>query len=588
MLTPLFHFLLYRPSAAEAKQYFSAFKNHFRPFHWKSEIDGELLDMVFDKKRAADRRDWILNEYDEKADVVVDPATGNFVSYEDFVNKEMIHFSHADNIRSIPNAIDGLKPSQRKVLYACFKRKLKSEVKVAQLTGYCAEHTAYHHGEASLQATSKCWAIIEGVRCHMSLPLISFVFTISPVIGMAQDFVGSNNVNLLVPSGQFGTRLAGGADAASPRYIFTHLSRVARYLFPEVDDLLLTHREDDGNVIEPEFYCPVIPLLLVNGSQGIGTGWSTFIPPHNPQDVLNYIRAKLDGAEEAPPIRPFARGFSGKIEAIGDGTGYRTHGRASKATNKSVIIDELPLRCWTNAYKEQLLKMRDRGDISTFVENHTTSKVSFTVQLKAAKLTRMTRSGLAKAFKLETNLRTTNMHAFDENYQMIKFETAESIADAFFPIRLALYHDRKSLLESEINHDATVLRNKAQFIQAVTTGEIDLMSGRKTKEEMASTLQDMGLTKSTDLKVIKDNNALAKRRQATEIDIKDAASTDVPVLFSSEYDYLLNMPLSSLTVEKIDDLQREASKKEVDLKQVQVTTPEDLWRHDLDKLKPLL
>jgi DNA topoisomerase-2 len=147
----------YSPSLqAEAKEYFTAFDNHFRPFHWNSDTDGELLDMIFDKKRAADRRDWILNEYDEKANVVVDPACGNVVSYEDFVNKEMIHFSHADNIRSIPNVIDGLKPSQRKVLYACFKRNLKSEVKVAQLTGYCAEHTAYHHGEASLQSTSEC------------------------------------------------------------------------------------------------------------------------------------------------------------------------------------------------------------------------------------------------------------------------------------------------------------------------------------------------------------------------------------------------------------------------------------------------
>jgi len=140
---------------AEAKEYFSNFDNHMRPFHWNSEVDGELLDMVFDKARASDRRSWILDEYDEEATVLVNPDDGNSVSYEDFLNKEMIHFSHADNIRSIPSAIDGLKPSQRKVLYACFKRKLTDEIKVAQLTGYCAEHTAYHHGEASLQSTSK-------------------------------------------------------------------------------------------------------------------------------------------------------------------------------------------------------------------------------------------------------------------------------------------------------------------------------------------------------------------------------------------------------------------------------------------------
>ena len=140
---------------AEAKEYFSAFDNHFRPFHWHSDLDGELLDMVFDKSGAAARRDWILGTYDPESTIEVDSEIGNAVTYEDFINKEMIHFSNADNIRSLPSAIDGLKPSQRKVLYACFKRKLKSEIKVAQLTGYCAEHTAYHHGEASLQSTSK-------------------------------------------------------------------------------------------------------------------------------------------------------------------------------------------------------------------------------------------------------------------------------------------------------------------------------------------------------------------------------------------------------------------------------------------------
>lgn len=140
---------------AEAKEYFSDFDKHHRPFHWNSELDGELLDKVFDKERAADRRDWISDEYDPEAAISFDD-TETLITYEDFVNKEMIHFSHADNIRSIPSSIDGFKPSQRKVLFSCFKRKLKSEIKVAQLSGYCAEHTAYHHGEASLQGTSEC------------------------------------------------------------------------------------------------------------------------------------------------------------------------------------------------------------------------------------------------------------------------------------------------------------------------------------------------------------------------------------------------------------------------------------------------
>lgn len=140
---------------AEAKEYFSEFNRHHMQFFWNSDQDGELLDKVFDKTRASERRDWISNVYDPLATISVDPENNFAVSYEDFVNKEMIHFSNADNIRSLPCIVDGLKPSQRKVLHACFKRKLKSEIKVAQLSGYCAEHTAYHHGEASLQATSE-------------------------------------------------------------------------------------------------------------------------------------------------------------------------------------------------------------------------------------------------------------------------------------------------------------------------------------------------------------------------------------------------------------------------------------------------
>ena len=171
-------------------------------------VEGDVIDMAFSKKRVADRKDWLLAfEPGTYVDYGVDE-----MAYDDFVNKELVLFSMADNQRSIPAVLDGLKPSQRKVLFSCFKRKLKQEIKVAQLSGYVSEHSAYHHGEMSLNAC---------------------------IVGMAQNFVGSNNVNLLLPSGQFGTRLQGGKDAASPRYIFTRLEAVARHLFHADDDALL-------------------------------------------------------------------------------------------------------------------------------------------------------------------------------------------------------------------------------------------------------------------------------------------------------------------------------------------------------------
>merc|ERR1719183_2444849 len=184
-------------TAAEAKEYFKNIDDHGLTFQWTGEADDEAIDLAFNKKRADDRKDWI-NAYQEGSQVDHSVST---VNYADFVNKELVCFSKYDVMRSIPCMVDGFKPTQRKVLFGAFKRNLRSDVKVAQLCGYISEHTAYHHGEMSLQGT---------------------------IVGMAQTFVGSNNINLLVPSGQFGTRLMGGKDAASARYIYTRLDRIAR------------------------------------------------------------------------------------------------------------------------------------------------------------------------------------------------------------------------------------------------------------------------------------------------------------------------------------------------------------------------
>jgi DNA topoisomerase II len=253
-------------TAEEARVYFNALEQHVVTFEWGGMNDGERLDMAFRKSRAEDRKKWLSRPL--KDELKEDHQFLKAKTVSSFVDNELVLFSHADNIRSIPSIVDGLKPSQRKVLYACFKRKLISnEIKVAQLAGYISEHTAYHHGEASLQST---------------------------IINMAQNFVGSNNLPLLYPSGQFGTRLQGGKDAASPRYVFTKLMKYARNIFPVEDDPLLEYRDDDGYTVEPVYYVPIIPMALVNGCDGIGTGWSTSIPMYNPIDLIEWIENKSE------------------------------------------------------------------------------------------------------------------------------------------------------------------------------------------------------------------------------------------------------------------------------------------------------
>ena len=202
----------------------------------------------------------------------------------------MIHFSKYDCDRSIPNLMDGLKTSQRKIIYTAFKRRLFKEIKVAQFSGSVSEISCYHHGEQSLNGA---------------------------IIDMAQNYVGSNNINLLEPKGQFGTRLQGGKDSAAPRYIFTLLNKLTRTLFQEADDNVLRYLDDDGTPVEPIYYVPIIPMILVNGSIGIGTGFSTDIMCYNPLEIIDYINASISGKDTSNiKINPYYQGFKGTINEI--------------------------------------------------------------------------------------------------------------------------------------------------------------------------------------------------------------------------------------------------------------------------------
>jgi len=393
-------------------------------------------------------------------------------------------------------------------------------------------------------------------------------------------------MNLLMPKGQFGTRLIGGADAASPRYIFTHLSPVARLLFPDVDDALLDYKEEEGQLIEPDFFVPVIPLLLVNGCQGIGTGWSTYIPQHNPLDVLKYIRAKLEGKKRLPSIRPWVKGFDGNINIDAERASYITEGTLTITSKSSLSITELPVGVWTSDYKEYLVKMLKKGEIKSFTENHTTSAVSFDVKVNMAKLTRLMKGDIHKTFKLRNSLSTRNMHAFTPDMDIVRYKSPRDIADAFFPIRLGLYADRKSVLESNMEYSTTLMRNKARFIEAVSTNDIDLLNGKKSKDATISSLEEMEFVKQSDLEVIKSNNTVAKRRALNTIVASEELELDPHALDpSKEFDYLLSMPLSSLTAEKIEALNNEAAKMDAKMEELKNTSAEELWKSDLDKLE---
>ncbi len=442
-----------------------------------SESCKETIDMVFNKKRANDRKLWLEN-YDRNAYL---NTSKDDVSFEEFINNDLIHFSKYDNDRSIPNLCDGLKISLRKILYSAFKKKLNSEIKVAQFSGYVSEHSGYHHGEASLNGA---------------------------IIGLAQDYVGSNNINLFNPKGQFGTRLLGGKDAASERYIFTHLNLLTRLIYPEIDDALLDYLDDDGSIVEPIYYIPIIPMILVNGTKGIGTGFSTDIMCHNPLQIISYLEAKLKNKTmldlKSLLIEPYYKGFKGKIYPVDDNRKkYLIKGVYEMIGKDKIRITELPIGTWTQDYKEFLeslvndnkvskdakTKNKAKDDyIKDFNDMSTDINVEFEVTFYPGILKKLISEkhdygleGIEKYLKLYTSQSTTNMHLFNAKEQLKKYETIYEIIDEYYEVRYEFYKKRKTYLISKLGNELKFLSAKAQFIQYNLDNKIDLRKKSKTQ-----------------------------------------------------------------------------------------------------------
>jgi DNA topoisomerase-2 len=406
----------------DAQVYFSNLDDHLREFETMKPEEEDMIDLAFSKKKADARKQWLGNFI---PGTYLDHSTKT-LTYDNFVNKELILFSMADNLRSIPSVIDGLKPGQRKVMFACFKRNLVRDMKVVELAGYVSENTAYHHGEASMHQT---------------------------IIGLAQNFVGSNNVNCLEPSGSFGSRLAGGSDAASPRYIFTRLSPFARRVFSAMDEPNYEYNIDDGRPIEPTVYCPVVPMVLINGADGIGTGWSTSIPNYHPVDVVNNLKrrmGRLEGrnGEEQPfqTMMPWFRGWKGTPEEAGPNR-YNFNGIVREAGNNEVEITELPIRLWTDDFKAKLEDIIKAEKVPSFIKDYKEfndhKSVHFVIQLDEKNMKSALSDGLAERFKLNKTIATSNLVAFDHRGQIRKYEKVEDILEEFYAYRMIMYTKRK-------------------------------------------------------------------------------------------------------------------------------------------------
>ncbi|KAJ1135680.1 hypothetical protein NDU88_002118 [Pleurodeles waltl] len=546
-------------TSKEAKEYFADMSRHRIPFKYAGPEDDAAISLAFSKKQVDDRKEWLTNFMVDRRqrrllglpeDYLYGSATKQ-LTYNEFINKELILFSNSDNERSIPSLVDGLKPGQRKVLFTCFKRNDKREVKVAQLAGSVAEMSAYHHGETSLMAT---------------------------IINLAQNFVGSNNINLLQPIGQFGTRLHGGKDAASPRYIFTMLSTVARLLFPAMDDNVLKFIRDDNQRVEPEWYMPIIPMVLVNGAEGIGTGWACRIPNYDVREVINNIRRMLEG-EEPLLMLPSYKNFKGVIQELGPSQ-YVVNGEVAVIDETTIEISELPVRTWTQAYKEQVLEPMMNGTdktpplIQDYREYHTDTTVRFVITMTEQKLAEAEAAGLHKVFKLQTPLTCNSMVLFDHVGCLKKYESVMDILKEFYELRLQYYGLRKEWQVGMLTAEASKLTNQARFILEKIEGKVVIEN--KPKKELIQLLVDRGY----DSDPVKTWKQSQEKEEAGEMIEEEEGESTAPTS-GPDFNYLLNMPMWYLTKEKKDELCKQRDTKMVELTTLKSKTHADLWKDDL-------
>ncbi|KAJ3288697.1 DNA topoisomerase 2 [Borealophlyctis nickersoniae] len=537
----------------DGKEYFSNVDEHIRSFAPVDDEDRELIDMAFSKKRADERKEW-LRKYQPGSEM---DMAAKEIKVSEFINKELILFSMSDNARSIPCAVDGFKPGHRKIMYACFKKNLKNVMKVYQLAGYVAEHTAYHHGEASLTAS---------------------------IVSLACDYVGSNNLPLLVPDGQFGSRMNGPKDAASARYINTKLQPIARAIFRPEDDALLKYLNEDGLSIEPDWYIPILPMLLVNGSEGIGTGWSNSIPSYNPEDIVDNILRHLDGKEYVP-MHPWYRGFTGSIELVGDEK-FKVSGTIEKIDETTVRITELPIRTWISKYKTDYLEVwagkgsdKDKKDATekdkAWVKDFRASGsgLQYDVTLTEENMALAEAEGLEKKFKLTSTISTTNLVCFDKEGRLKKFNSIREIFEDFCELREKYYVKRKEHMMHQIGRDLDKLRNQVRFVRAIVDGELRVRNRKRADlDAELRRLKYDPFPKTKSLDEQQNNN-------------EDDDDNETSAHNNTDYDYLLGMPIYSLTFEKIIQLENQAQKKRDELRAVEVVPPNQLWRNDLEEFR---
>ncbi|XP_059654326.1 DNA topoisomerase 2-like [Cornus florida] len=526
-------------TAEEGRNYFKDIGKLTKEFVWDSDDKGKAIRFFFDEKKTKERRDWIrLSKVGLHTSEYINPEQ-KLIGYREFVNKELIHFSRAVLHRSIASVVDGLKPTQRKILFSSFKYNFNREVKVEAFASFACRETAYHHTESVLADT---------------------------IVRMARDFVGTNNISLFQPIGQFGSRLNGGTDdKVRTRYLYTRLSPITRSIFPEHDDNLLTYLKEDGMSVEPNWYIPIIPMILANGSVGIGSGWSSNIPNFNPREIVSNLRHLLRG-EPIDPMKPWYKGFKGDIDIKTTRKGklsYIARGKIKEVNETTVRIEELPIQKWTEKYKK-FLESNMTGNaksenpfIEGFRDHNSDTNVDFEVSLTKENLDEARKEGLLKKFDLTYPINLGNMNLFDSEGMLKKYESPEQILKEFFPIRLEFYKKRKMFMQKNLERKLLIVKNQIRLWNNYTA------IVQPTEGSQVLRMRELGL------------QTFGEITETPEADLE------------SGYAYLA-MPAEFFAPEGLQKIQDSEAKLQKELDDINEESPEFTWLKELNQFEEAL
>jgi DNA topoisomerase-2 len=418
----------------------------------------------------------------------------------------------------IASAIDGQKNAARKVLYTIIEKNIKNEIKVSQLNSKMAEFSEYLHGDAS-----------------------------DVIARMAKEFPGSNNIPLLAREGNFGTRFKN--DHSAPRYIYTYGSEILWQLFHKEDNPILVEQYFEGDKIEPRFYLPSLPLLLVNGSEGMATGFAQKILPRNPKNLKNYISDKLQGklrAQKSNSLHPYYEGFEGKIIKTENPGQYEIYGCIERLSGTKVRITEIPVGIELKSYIKTLDTLEEKGFIRSYIDQSEKS-FQFEVSFNRGVLDSLSDDQLLNKLKLVKTV-TENYTAIDADNRVKVFTGAKDIIDYYYNVKIDFLQKRIDHIIAKIQTEIRKMVSVYLFIQAIT--EDKLIINKRKKTQIVEDLENFP-------KIQKEDDS---------------------------YDYLLRMPIHSLTKEKMDELMAKIKDKKQELDYYKTTTPETEWLKDLELL----